>query len=292
MSVPSEAEQPSIRIVSPPDRRMRQTAADCHRRPPGCQRPRGSPGSGRGARAPADRAAGAPAHAVPTRGDLPILVILRGFPRSPARARPRLLRRTPECDRLVAYYAEVSSGRLRIVPHVGGPVVTLPEPRARYVQRPAALARDAIARVRAAAVRRRTTSARCATAQGVDRLLRRAGPRVARRGRRPGRSRGRTTRRWRPPVGRIHDAVRDRRGGGDRRSAPSACCAHEFGHLLGLPELYAPGGATHEGIGVWGLMGQGTWLGHGDQPPHLEAWSKAQARLGRRRDDRPDDDAA
>ena len=53
---------------------------------------------------------------------------------------------------------------------------------------------------------------------------------------------------------------------------------HEFGHLLGLPELYAPGGAKHEGIGVWGLMGQGTWLGHGDQPPHPEAWSKA--RLG------------
>src|SRR5262249_30034593 len=39
-----------------------------------------------------------------------------------------------------------------------------------------------------------------------------------------------------------------------------------------------PGGATHEGIGVWGLMGQGTWLGHGEQPPQPEAWSKA--RLG------------
>jgi hypothetical protein len=54
--------------------------------------------------------------------------------------------------------------------------------------------------------------------------------------------------------------------------------AHEFGHLLGLPELYAPGAAVHEGIGVWGLMGQGTWLGRGDQPPHPEAWSKQ--RLG------------
>ena len=42
---------------------------------------------------------------------------------------------------------------------------------------------------------------------------------------------------------------------------------HEYGHLLGLPELYAPGGATHEGIGVWGLMGQGTWVGRGSQPP-------------------------
>jgi hypothetical protein len=53
---------------------------------------------------------------------------------------------------------------------------------------------------------------------------------------------------------------------------------HEFGHLLGLPELYAPGGATHEGIGKWGLMGQGTWVGRGNAPPHMEAWSKL--RLG------------
>ncbi len=51
---------------------------------------------------------------------------------------------------------------------------------------------------------------------------------------------------------------------------------HEFGHLLGLPELYAPGGLPQEGIGVWGLMGQGTWLGRGDRPPHPCAWSKAQ----------------
>src|SRR5207249_4509503 len=53
---------------------------------------------------------------------------------------------------------------------------------------------------------------------------------------------------------------------------------HEFGHLLGLPELYAPGGLPHEGIGVWGLMGQGTWLRLGERPPHPCAWSKL--RLG------------
>src|SRR5262249_53111109 len=53
---------------------------------------------------------------------------------------------------------------------------------------------------------------------------------------------------------------------------------HEFGHLLGLPELDAPGGAADEGIGVWGLMGQGTWLRLGEHPPQLCAWSKA--RLG------------
>src|SRR5262249_41743781 len=47
--------------------------------------------------------------------------------------------------------------------------------------------------------------------------------------------------------------------------------------LLGLPELYAPN-LPHEGIGIWGLMGQGTWVGHGDSPPAMCAWSKL--RLG------------
>ena len=41
---------------------------------------------------------------------------------------------------------------------------------------------------------------------------------------------------------------------------------------------HAPGGATHEGIGVWGLMGQGTWIDKGRRPPHPSAWSKL--RLG------------
>ena len=58
--------------------------------------------------------------------------------------------------------------------------------------------------------------------------------------------------------------------------SPFGVLCHEFGHLLGLPELYAPSARTHEGIGVWGLMGQGTWVGRGDHPPHPEAWSKAE----------------
>ena len=80
-----------------------------------------------------------------------------------------------------------------------------------------------------------------------------------------------------PPVGKFNDAcvIAEKEA---EPFSPFGVLCHEFGHLLGLPELYAPGGAKHEGIGVWGLMGQGTWLGHGDQPPHPEAWSKA--RLG------------
>src|SRR5262249_60658069 len=44
---------------------------------------------------------------------------------------------------LTRYYAEASAGRLRIIPLLAETVVTLPEPRAHYVQRPGALAGDA-----------------------------------------------------------------------------------------------------------------------------------------------------
>src|SRR5207245_11637661 len=54
-------------------------------------------------------------------------------------------------DRFVAYYGEVSAGRLSVHPTVGSPVVTLPAARATYVQRPDALARDALAAFGAAA---------------------------------------------------------------------------------------------------------------------------------------------
>ena len=57
---------------------------------------------------------------------------------------------------------------------------------------------------------------------------------------------------------------------------------HEFGHILGLPDLYdttdgeeEPNHDFHYGIGTWGLMSYGSWLGsYGDKPSHLCAWSK------------------
>ncbi|MFP4293971.1 MAG: M6 family metalloprotease domain-containing protein [Cyclobacteriaceae bacterium] len=51
---------------------------------------------------------------------------------------------------------------------------------------------------------------------------------------------------------------------------------HEFGHLLNLPDLYdmdATNGRSN-GIGNWGLMGTGNWLGAEDYPAGLSAWSK------------------
>jgi M6 family metalloprotease-like protein len=52
--------------------------------------------------------------------------------------------------------------------------------------------------------------------------------------------------------------------------------AHEYGHALGLPDLYDTD-YTSEGIGDWSLMAGGSWnyvTVPGDRPAHLDAWSK------------------
>jgi M6 family metalloprotease-like protein len=52
--------------------------------------------------------------------------------------------------------------------------------------------------------------------------------------------------------------------------------AHEFGHALGLPDLYDTDHSS-EGIGNWSLMAGGSWCGphgNGDVPCQFDAWSK------------------
>lgn len=61
--------------------------------------------------------------------------------------------------------------------------------------------------------------------------------------------------------------------GGSGRMASISVIAHEFGHLLGLPDLYvSPESSGQEGAGVWCTMA----VGHGrtGKPLHLSAWCK------------------
>jgi len=58
-------------------------------------------------------------------------------------------------------------------------------------------------------------------------------------------------------------------------AVPIGVYAHEFGHLIGLPDLYN----TQTGktiMGPWSLMDKGLWNGDppGSSPSHMEAWSK------------------
>lgn len=51
--------------------------------------------------------------------------------------------------------------------------------------------------------------------------------------------------------------------------------AHEFGHLLGLPDLYGTEFLSGAALGRWSLMATGSWNGTlGSSPAHLDAWSK------------------
>jgi M6 family metalloprotease-like protein len=67
----------------------------------------------------------------------------------------------------------------------------------------------------------------------------------------------------------------------DATPLPFGLATHELGHDLGLPDLYDTTPSDNpdsEGIGEWGLMGSGDWLGTtrnaANRPAHPCAWSK------------------
>jgi len=77
---------------------------------------------------------------------------------------------------------------------------------------------------------------------------------------------GDTTGVWGPPTGPYPPTV--------------GVFAHEYGHVLGLPDLYDYGYES-QGVGLCSLMAAGSWNGHtpealhaGNSPAHLDAWSK------------------
>ncbi|MFE9253095.1 immune inhibitor A domain-containing protein [Streptomyces sp. NPDC007088] len=57
--------------------------------------------------------------------------------------------------------------------------------------------------------------------------------------------------------------------------------AHEYGHDLGLPDLYDTTGKDDNSVAYWSLMSSGSWLGRGkdaigDLPGDMNAWDKLQ----------------
>ena len=55
-------------------------------------------------------------------------------------------------------------------------------------------------------------------------------------------------------------------------------CCHEFGHQLGLPDLYDTNGdvgGSSQGLGAWDIMATGVWDANGFVPCEPSAWSKA-----------------
>lgn len=60
---------------------------------------------------------------------------------------------------------------------------------------------------------------------------------------------------------------------GGKRMDSISVIAHEFGHMLGLPDLYSKD-STSEGLGVWCTMATGH--GRAGRPLHFSAWSKEQ----------------
>jgi len=60
---------------------------------------------------------------------------------------------------------------------------------------------------------------------------------------------------------------------------------HEFGHVLGLPDLYDTDYSS-DGLGAWSLMASGSWGGGGKTPCHFDGWCKTA--LGFAIAERPD----
>ncbi|MDH4035811.1 MAG: M6 family metalloprotease domain-containing protein, partial [candidate division Zixibacteria bacterium] len=59
--------------------------------------------------------------------------------------------------------------------------------------------------------------------------------------------------------------------------SPIGVFCHEYGHFLGLPDLYDISDAVgSNGLGDWALMATGSYNAGSRQPAHLTAWSKAE----------------
>lgn len=210
---------------------------------------------------------------------LKALVLRASFPKvAPTGKRRRFTQpdETGMIDRLGRYLNETSLGRLKLETEVSHKIYGLEKPRIAYVSNPAKMLRDTL-QLAARPAPDGEKSLIDAFAPDLV-ILFFAGPaaetdmQLQFRGKLPWSNAVRALNYTLPSGHRIlHGVVV-----GERplaRLDPFGVLCHEVGHILGWPELYAPN-QPHEGIGVWGLMGQGTWVGMGKAPPHPSAYSK------------------
>jgi len=62
---------------------------------------------------------------------------------------------------------------------------------------------------------------------------------------------------------------------GNPNNSPLGVTCHEFGHILGLPDLYDISGSSL-GVGRWDLMGYGAWVDNGNHPVMFSSWTLIQ----------------
>jgi immune inhibitor A len=72
-----------------------------------------------------------------------------------------------------------------------------------------------------------------------------------------------------------NDGVRASRYSTEPENGKVGVFVHEFGHILGLPDLYDTDYSS-DGIGRWGVMAGGSWNGGGNSPAHFCAWAKIE----------------
>jgi immune inhibitor A len=82
---------------------------------------------------------------------------------------------------------------------------------------------------------------------------------------------------WTLPQPFVHQGVKVFAYSAEPEDGRLGVFSHEFGHLLGLPDLYDTTFRSH-GIGDWCLMAAGSWGGKGNRPTRMSCW--CLSRLG------------